>query len=790
MLSWESLLNPVPSTVSGNEDSTLTPLALSMQTNVQVNRQTSVEELYHYAKNTIVEYPKTALGVSSIGHLFEMDISKEWVSPSRSFAYSLGKPDGSRRFPAYTDLLLASDGTPVPCNVRYSTCELFLILHLREQTHTSGSRFYRILDHEHEHQGANNSLEQALMEKTLAYWACLRDNGCGRALQQDTVYEPHEIEYYNAIHDSPRKKKRGHVSKATCEGRIVLRYTSADKPYLCCEHFNSKTSRKHFCDFSIGHDVYHTDYLLALCTANLEEIYKWEKRASNLGYGPLSPCKTVRNHSTVCIDCPQQHRACDGTMYMTEMITLSCHCIFHIYEPLPDFCRQCPKVLVICSGEHTHPIPASTKTPPELRATILDLLCTSMVKELPEMTPRQFLRHPVVQDFIRSQVPFIRQPQLSDVHPSLNNNDHLRAYISQAQKVVFPAGTGWEGKQHCVYSLTSVHSLMPLLLKHLHLMLTVHSWFMFLHSTYEEGFEDDDLKFWIVICMFPQQSRALLKAQFVQSDISYKRVAGFKELEFVGWDDQSHTTIVYCRAFMTRESAAAHLVFFRMLDELLAVKFYTGETLKFRHLHSKSLSSYSGILHWAIDQGRGAAKGMALYFHELASKLPPQARDLHQPHRLLRDLQPYEHLHRIARLCTAHINRNIGDSKKIPDFIKPCMRSLMCVAHPNWDATIQEIENSNWIADKISSKFAFEAMCQQKSFIPLDIWQAGPATTNLVESAHWNIYLEGLECSLLNAVTKGEYLDHLKMTSWQVLTKILLIISKHWLTMDELRHIK
>ncbi|KAJ3776815.1 hypothetical protein FB446DRAFT_624011, partial [Lentinula raphanica] len=65
----------------------------------------------------------------------------------------------------------------------------------------------------------------------------------------------------------------------------------------------------------------------------------------------------------------------------------------------------------------------------------------------------------------------------------------------------------------------------------------------------------------------------------------------------------------------------------------------------------------------------------------------------------------------------------------------------------------------DWIADKISSKFAFEAMCQQKSFIPLDIWQAGPATTNLVESAHWNIYLEGLECSLLNAVTKGEYLD-------------------------------
>ncbi|KAJ3765016.1 hypothetical protein FB446DRAFT_795477 [Lentinula raphanica] len=545
MLSWESLLNPVPSTVSGNEDSTLAPLALSMQTNVQVNRQTSVEELYHYAKNTIVEYPKTALGVSSIGHLFEMDISKEWVSPSRSFAYSLGKPDGSRKFPAYTDLLLASDGTPVPCNVRYSTCQgvkicPFVSQQIRGQTHTSGSRFSRLLDLEHEHQGANDSLEQALMEKTLAYWACLRDNGCGRALQQDTVYEPHEFEYYNAIHDSPRKKKRGHVSKATCEGRIVLRYTSADKPYLCCEHFNSKTSRKHFCDFSIGHDVYHTDYLLALCTANLEEIYKWEKRASDLGYGPLLPCKTVRNHSTVRIDCPQQHRACDGTMYMTEMITLSCRCIFHIYEPLPDFRRQCPKVLVICSGEHTHPIPASTKTPPELRATILDLLCTSMVKELPEMTPRRFLRHPIVQDFIRSQVPFLRQPQLSDVHPSLNNNDHLRAYISLAQKVVFPAGTGWEG---LLQQKQSQEVDRPAEEQYIRVMEELTLPDVSGYNMEEEGFEDDGLKFRIVICMFPQQSRALLKAQFVQSDISYKCVAGFKELEFVGWDDQSHTSM-------------------------------------------------------------------------------------------------------------------------------------------------------------------------------------------------------------------------------------------------------
>lgn len=62
------------------------------------------------------------------------------------------------------------------------------------------------------------------------------------------------------------------------------------------------------------------------------------------------------------------------------------------------------------------------------------------------------------------------------------------------------------------------------------------------YSMDEDASEDNSEKFRIVICMYPQRSHDLLKAQFVQTDISYKRVVGFKELEFVGWDEQSHTS--------------------------------------------------------------------------------------------------------------------------------------------------------------------------------------------------------------------------------------------------------
>ncbi|KAJ3718511.1 hypothetical protein C8R42DRAFT_554160, partial [Lentinula raphanica] len=724
--------------------------------NVKINRQTTVEELYHYTQNTKIEYPKTAADGKAIGHLFDMDNTQAWISPSRSFAYSLGEPRGLTRN-VYTDVLVNSDGEKVPCNVLYSTCQgvkicPYLASSLKEQTHTSGSRDQCTFDLECEQRERTTSLDRDLLEKTLNYWAYLRDNGCGRELQQTTHYADHELDHYNVVHASPRKKKRGHQPKPTCEGRIVLRYTSNERPYLW----------NHFCDFSLANDIFHSEYLLALCTGDMDNVYHWEKAASDDGYGPLAPCSTVRNNTTVRVDCPIQHRTSEGSMLMTEMESLSCRSTFRVYEPLEEFRQMCPRILVVCSGEHTHPIPLSTKTPPNIRAEILDLLEFSMTRELADMTPRRFLRHPIVLSYIRQKVPFISQPQLSDVHPSLNNMDHLRAYITHVQDKVFPVGTGWEG---LLRRKELQDRERPLGERYIRLMEELSLPNLHMLAGDDGDDEEEDSQFRIAICMFPQRSHDLLKARFIQSDISYKRVAGFKELELVGWDEQSKTTIVFCRAYMTRESAAAHLIFFRRLDDIVHKD--TGHWLSFRHLHANSLQDRSGILHWAIDQGRGPAKGMALYLHELASRLPHSKKDLHEPDRYLHQLEPYDHLHRIARLCTAHINRNIAKSK-VPEHIKVKMRSLMCIKHPDWERTIQEIEQSSkagkdWILDKISSKFAFPGMCQEKSFIPLDIWKAGPATTDLVESAHWNSYLEGVGCSLTSGVEKAEHVDQLRL---------------------------
>jgi hypothetical protein len=83
--------------------------------------------------------------------------------------------------------------------------------------------------------------------------------------------------------------------------------------------------------------------------------------------------------------------------------------------------------------------------------------------------------------------------------------------------------------------------------------------------------------------------------------------------------------------------------------------------------------------------------GLGLHLQSLASKLPNQW-DMHEPWRKLASLSPYEHLHRIFHFCTVHGYRNIQETN-VSEQVKNLMRSLMCIEHCEWDATILKIED-------------------------------------------------------------------------------------------------
>jgi hypothetical protein len=82
--------------------------------------------------------------------------------------------------------------------------------------------------------------------------------------------------------------------------------------------------------------------------------------------------------------------------------------------------------------------------------------------------------------------------------------------------------------------------------------------------------------------------------------------------------------------------------------------------------------------------------GLGLHLKELAQQMPDNY-DLHEPGRLLSTLSEYDHLHRLFRLCHAHVSRNIKTTHVSED-IKNKMRSLVCMEHPDFDGTLREIE--------------------------------------------------------------------------------------------------
>ncbi|KAF8214712.1 hypothetical protein K438DRAFT_1749805 [Mycena galopus ATCC 62051] len=159
--------------------------------------------------------------------------------------------------------------------------------------------------------------------------------------------------------------------------------------------------------------------------------------------------------------------------------------------------------------------------------------------------------------------------------------------------------------------------------------------------------------------------------------------------------------------------------------------------------------------------------GLGLHLQKLASNMPNKP-DLHQPQRNIQDLDPYEHLARVFRICIVHDFRNIKKCA-VSEEVRWLMRGLACLEHDDWEGTLATIREkggkagNDWVNDKESSQFFFPGICWERSFIPLDIWNAGDSNSNLIESVHSDVNREGVRCTLLGGLQKAQRFDALKM---------------------------
>ncbi|THU76535.1 hypothetical protein K435DRAFT_704653 [Dendrothele bispora CBS 962.96] len=682
--------------------------------------------------------------------------ASEWLNPANNFAYSRGSPGGQDRRTLTTPLLVKSTGEPVECKVTTHTCTLMEQLQDR-------------LRQELEEQTQLPSPSKDVFNRTAAYISAIRQTGCLSVAYEETHYNSVEAAAQERLLEHRTEMQRGYSKPNACKGRLLFSCLFDGRPVVKCEHYSGLENKDHFFDSSVGNGGYDLDYLEAVLCEDQEEIDRIELQAAALGYGPRTKCRTITNFSSQRTYCPWDHRDNeDFRLEQPKMEVVPCNVTFRQYFPLMEDRKECPFVLIVSRGIHTHPIPLPAKTPGFIKSE-LQVLLRKLDVDLADLTPRRFLAHPTVKSYLSDRFPQLKFPTISDLHISLANRSHLKIYIDQIKKECFPEGTGWKGLLHLKQQQDRLLTNDEYYIRR---MLIIP-----LDQTEEGDVENederskDDLR--VVICMTPEASRRLGHTQYLQSDIAFKRIIGFYEFEISTWDRDLNAAITLCRVYVNRKSATAHCLILHHIDEVL--KEDIGRGLQWRHIHGASINDYGKgefILQWVVDQDRGQALGIGLHLKEIALEHPNKY-DLHEPHRLLVELQPYDHLRRFLTLCTVHYGRNIR-SCPVTDGIRNLMRSLLCVEHGNWNSTLQEIKEAggkagrDWVADKESLPFVFPGICWQFSFIPYDIWMARSMSTNTSEAAHNDVNREGVRCTLVGATKKAMHYDFLKIGSLKV----------------------
>ncbi|KAJ7834333.1 hypothetical protein B0H14DRAFT_2363848 [Mycena olivaceomarginata] len=505
-----------------------------------------------------------------------------------------------------------------------------------------------------------------------------------------------------------------------------------------CEH-RKNTDKAHLILRTL--DEFDITYLHALLENDSKVINEREELARQFGYGPRAPCSFTASLSAQKELCPYWHRD-SGKLARSVLQRTAGNCTakFDIYTP--DDLSDCPFVVVICRNPHTHPPPHPVKTPPPLLDVFRSLLL-DLDWKLADATPRKLMLDSGFISGLRRSLGWTKpfDLPLAALHPSFGNLDHIRRYIDGLRKVLFPDGTGFEGAQ----LLAAEHRGLPEEEQYVRCA--------------EKHTLADGKTFYLVICMLRSMSALLMRSKKLSLDTAFKRLNGkWQEFEMETWEVDHMKSIIGTRAFTTSQSAEAHLILFTRIFEIAHAD--TGVPCRFRHIHGE------GFEIWITDAHKGQALGVGMYCQKLCAHLGDVYCPM-EPARLLRTLDPCDHLRRFLRLCTTHYKRNIRELRPYTtQQVRAAMLSLSSSqVHPDLESAFRIIENGGrkakaWLKDKrTGSKFALPALYQPHSLIPLEIWKSAPSTSNGNEQSHRNVNRDGVNLTMLGGIMRGMQYD-------------------------------
>ncbi|KIJ40774.1 hypothetical protein M422DRAFT_256193 [Sphaerobolus stellatus SS14] len=259
-----------------------------------------------------------------------------------------------------------------------------------------------------------------------------------------------------------------------------------------------------------------------------------------------------------------------------------------------------------------------------------------------------------------------------------------------------------------------------------------------------------------------------MATQQISIDISFKRVHKWQEFEIKAWFPSYNRSVIVSWAFITSQSAAAHLLLFKCIFQVAEVD--TGKPFRIRHIHGDGLDSVTADEHW------GQAVGFGMFCQELSKGMMGYC--AYEQTKAIHNLSAYDHLKRLYRYCFSHYTHHVGELRGyVEGEVLTAMMSLTSVdALPVhvYEKILHIIHNSgkkgkDWLKDKEAGEgWPMAAIYWGKSFMPLSVWKAAPSTSNGNEQAHRNINRDGIKLSILAGTMKGYHLDSRAMSMLEV----------------------